>query len=92
MPKTKRFLAVVTVAAGAMVGGLAAYAAPMSSLGALPQATGSSSMVMPVGYWNCWYNYGCKYCKWCWYSYGHKYCGDVKKTCYHKKKKRSYYY
>ena len=81
MPKTKLFVAVVTVAAGAMVGGLAAYAAPMSSLGALPGA----SMVAPVGYSNCWWKYGCKYCRYCGYYGG---CYTVKKYC----KKRGYYY
>ena len=85
MLKTRRFLAVVTVAAGAMVGGLAAWAAPMSSLGSLPQATGSGSMVIPAHY-NCWWNYGCKYCRYCGY-YGS--CYTVKKYC---RKRNSYYY
>jgi hypothetical protein len=37
MLKTRRFLAIVTVAAAATLGGLAAWAAPMTSPGALPQ-------------------------------------------------------
>ncbi|HEX2447507.1 MAG TPA: hypothetical protein VHK26_04890 [Methyloceanibacter sp.] len=89
MLKTRRFLAVVTVVAGATLGGLAAWAAPLESLGGLPQAAGDSSLVQKVGWWNCWWKYGCKYCKWCWYQYGVKYCGDIKKNCY---KKRGYYY
>jgi hypothetical protein len=92
MPKMRRFLAVVTVAAGATVGGLAAWAAPMGALGTLPQATGDTSGIIRVhdGYWNCWWKYGCKYCQWCYYSNGYQYCGEThKKYC---KKKKSYYY
>lgn len=82
MLKTRRFLAIVTVAAGATVGGLAAIAAPMGSPGTLPQA---GSLVTPAGYSHCWWNYGCKYCRYCNY-YGS--CYTVKKYC----KKRGYYY
>ena len=92
MPKMRRFLAVVTIAAGATVGGLAAWAAPVGSFAMLPHAAGAASAVTPVsgGYSNCWWKYGCKYCQWCWYSNGYQYCGDVhKKYC---KKKKSYYY
>ena len=46
-------------------------------------------MIVNVGWWNCWYKYGCKYCKYCYYKYGEKYCGDVSKTC---KKRGGYYY
>jgi hypothetical protein len=83
MLKTRRFLAIVTVAAAATLGGLAAWAAPMSSPGALPQ---SSPMVTPAGY-SCWWNYGCYYCRYCYYYGG---CHTVKKYC--KYKRRGYYY
>jgi hypothetical protein len=90
MLSTRRFLVVATVAAGATLGGFAAWAAPMGSLGGLPQATGGVSAVTPAGgWWKCWYKYGCKYCKWCYYKYGETYCGDVTKTC---KKRSGYYY
>ena len=140
MLKTRRFLAVVTVVAGATLGGLTALAAPLwgslgglpeaavlallaqlqeirritdqnvrsardtrggtaelarqastlaGSLGGLPEVAGGSSVVVKVGWWNCWYKYGCKYCKYCYYKYGEKYCGDVSKTC---KKRGGYYY
>jgi hypothetical protein len=89
MLKTRRFLAVVTVVAGATLGGLAALAAPMGSFGGLPEAAVGSSVIVKVGWWNCWYKYGCKYCKYCYYKYGEKYCGDVSKTC---KKRGGYYY
>jgi hypothetical protein len=89
MLKTRRFLAVVTVVAGASLGGLAALAAPLGSLNGLPEATGTSIVTPAGGWWNCWWKYGCKYCKWCSYKYGVKYCGDVTKTC---KKKGGYYY
>jgi hypothetical protein len=89
MLKTRRFLAVVTVVAGATLGGLAAWAAPMGALNGLPHATAEAGMVMNVG-WNCWWKYGCKYCRYCSYKYGYKYCGDVTKTCY--KKRGGYYY
>jgi hypothetical protein len=82
MLKTRRCLAVVTVLAGATLGGLAAWAAPLGSLGALPQG---ASMVTPVGYTNCWWKYGCKYCRYCYYYGG---CHTVKKYC----KRSGYYY
>jgi hypothetical protein len=81
MLKTRRFLAIVTVAAGATVGGLAAIAAPMGSPGTLPHA---GSIAIPV-YSSCWWNYGCKYCRYCTYYGG---CHTVKKYC----KKHGYYY
>jgi len=76
------FLAVLTVAVCALVGGIAAFASPMSSIGPLP----GSSAVVPVGYSSCWWKYGCKYCRYCNY-YGS--CSTVKQYC---KQKRSYYY
>ena len=81
MLKSRRFLAVVTVVAAATLGGLAAWAAPMGSLGALPQG---GSLVTPVSS-SCWWSYGCKYCRYCGYYGG---CYTVKKYC----KKRGYYY
>ena len=55
----------------------------------MPEAAGGSSVIVKVGWWNCWYKCGCKYCKYCYYKYGEKYCGDVSKTC---KKRGGYYY
>ena len=88
MPKTTRLLAVLTVAGGAMVGALAASAAPMTALGTLPQATGSASVVVPA-YWVCWWDYGYQYCKWCWWSYGERHCGKKHRK---KHRKHRYYY
>jgi len=69
MPKMRRFLAVMAVAAGAVMGGLAAYAAPMGSLGTLPEA-GAAAAVIPVGGheamgYECFWSRGCKYCRAC---------------------------
>jgi hypothetical protein len=49
MLSTRRFLVVVTVAAGATLGGFAAWA--VGSLGGLPEATGGVSAVTPAGGW-----------------------------------------
>ena len=51
MLKTGRFLAIVTVAAAATLGGLAAWAAPMTSPVAPPQG---GSLVTNAGY-SCWW-------------------------------------
>jgi hypothetical protein len=91
MLKTRRFLAIVTVAAAATLGGLAAWAAPIGSPGALPQG---GSMVTPASY-SCWWSGGCKYCRSCYYYGG---CHTVKKYCNYnynynyKYKRRGYYY
>jgi hypothetical protein len=89
MLKTRRFLAIVTVAAAATLGGLAAWAAPVGSPGALPQG---GSMATPAGY-SCWWSGGCKYCRSCYYYGG---CHVVKKYCNYnynyKYKRRGYYY
>ena len=82
MLTTRRFLAVVAVVAGATVGGFAASAAPMGTLGTLPQG---SSMVTPVGSSSCWWSGYCKYCRYCGYYGG---CQTVKKYC----KRSNYYY
>jgi hypothetical protein len=90
MPKTRRFLAVMTIAAAALVGGAAASAAPMSALRGLPQAVGSASVVVPADT-VCWWSHGCKYCRWCWWAYGVKICKDpYLKYC--KNRKHKYYY
>jgi hypothetical protein len=90
MLKTQRFLAIVTVAAAAILGGLAAWAAPMTSPGALPQG---GSLVTPAGYSSCWWDGGCKYCRVCRRGgyYGGGGCYVVKKYCKYYKK-RGYYY
>jgi len=58
----RRLLVLITVAAGAIVGGVAANAAP---IGTLPEA-GAVSAVIPVygmmGY-ECFWSHGCKYCR-----------------------------
>ena len=78
MLKTGRFLAIVTVAAAATLGGLAAWAAPMTPCG---------SLVTNAGY-SCWWDNGCKYCRVCRGGYYGGGCYTVKKYC----KKRGYYY
>ena len=82
--KTGRFLAIVTVAAAATLGGLAAWAAPMTSPVAPPQG---GSLVTNAGY-SCWWEHGCKYCRVCRGGYYGGGCSTVKKYC----KKRGYYY
>ena len=84
MLKTGRFLAIVTVAAAATLGGLAAWAAPMTSPVAPLQG---GSLVTNAGY-SCWWQYGCKYCRVCRGGYYGGGCYTVKKYC----KKRGYYY
>ena len=87
MLKTRRFLVIVTVAAAATLGGLAAWAAPMTSPVAPPQG---GSLVTPAGYANCWWSGGCKYCRYCGGGcYGG--CKVVQKYCKYYKK-RGYYY
>jgi hypothetical protein len=54
MLKTGRFLAIVTVAAAATLGGLAAWAAPMTSPVAPLQG---GSLVTNAGY-SCWWEHG----------------------------------
>lgn len=59
-----RLLTAITVAAGVVVGGLAANAAPM---GTLPEA-GAASAVIPVRDYEalgfeCFWSRGCKYCR-----------------------------
>jgi hypothetical protein len=85
MLKTQRFLAIVTVAAGATLGGLAAWATPATSPGALPHG---GSLVTPAGYSSCWWQYGCKYCRYCSGGYYGGGCYVVKQYC----KRRGYYY
>jgi hypothetical protein len=66
----RRLLAVITVAAGALMGGLAANAAPTDSLGTVPEAEGAASAVILVhgmgmmGY-ECFWHKGCHYCRTC---------------------------
>jgi hypothetical protein len=68
MPKVRRLLAAMTVATGSVLGGLTAYAAPIDSLGTVPEAGGAPSAVIPVhgmmGY-ECFWSKGCKYCRSC---------------------------
>jgi hypothetical protein len=65
MSKVRRLLAAITV--WTVLGGLAAYAAPIDSL-AVPEAGRAPSAVIPVhgmmGY-ECFWHKGCKYCRSC---------------------------
>ena len=66
MPEMRMLLAIMTVATGSVLGGLAAYAVP-SCIGTMSEAGGTASAVIPVhGMMNgleCIWFKGCKYCR-----------------------------